>query len=97
MDIYIENLPSNVTADDLREVFELYGVVDTADLVRSRHGDEPSGLGLVGMPARSEGACAVLGVHDRTVGGQTVTAFEIQPTDPASGACYARCHCRCER
>gem|GEM_PF-1865129 len=97
MDICIENLSGSVTADDLREIFEPYGVVETADLVRSRRSDEPSGLAVVGMPARSEGIRAVLGVHGRTVSGRTVTAIEIRPTDPLSGACNARCNCRCGR
>lgn len=97
MDIYVENLPYSVTADDLREVFEPYGEVETADLVRSRPGDESGGFGLVGMPDRSEGVCAVLGIHGRTVSGQTIRVIEIQPTDPVSGACHARCHCRYER
>jgi RNA recognition motif-containing protein len=94
MDIYIENLPSSVTADDLREAFEPFGAVETADLLRYHHGDESGGFGLVGMPARSEGACAVLGVHGRNVNGQTITATEIQPMNPASGACRTRCCCR---
>ncbi|MEN6424978.1 MAG: RNA-binding protein [Phycisphaerales bacterium] len=97
MDIYVGNLPSGITVDDLREVFEPFGRVETADVVRRRHGDESRGFGFVGMPARSEGVCAVLGVHGRTVSGQTITATEIRPRDPVSGVCRTRCHCQCER
>jgi len=68
--------------------------VETADVVRRRHGDESRGFGFVGMPARSEGVCAVLGVHGRNLNGRTITATEVQPRDPLSGACHEHHHCR---
>lgn len=94
MDIYVGNLPGEITDNDLRAVFELFGRVKTADVARRRHGDESGGVGFVGMPARSEGVCAVLGVHGRNMNGQTITAVEVRPMDPACGASHTRCHCR---
>jgi len=94
MDICVGNLPSNMTGNDLCEVFESFGQVETADVVRRRPGEESRGLGFVGMPARSEAVRAVLGVHGRNVNGQAITATEARPRDPVSGACGARCHCR---
>jgi cold-inducible RNA-binding protein len=95
MDICVGNLPSGVTGSDLREVFEPFGRVETADVVKCRHGETSRGLGFVGMPARSEGACAVLSVHGSSVNGHTITATEVQPRDPVSGACGTRCPCHC--
>jgi len=40
MDICVGNLPIGITGRDLREVFELLGQVETADVVKRRHGDE---------------------------------------------------------
>jgi len=97
MDIHVGNLPSDITNSDLREIFELYGRVETANVARGRHGDESRRVGFVGMPARSEGVCAVLGVHGRNVKGQAITASEVCPIDPVSGACQARCRCRSGR
>ena len=94
MEFCVGNLPRAVTGNDLREVFESFGRVETADVVRHRHSDEHGGLGFVGMPARSEAVRAVLGVHGRNVNGQAITATEVRPRDPVSGACGARCHCR---
>ena len=54
MDICVGNLPNDMTGNDLREVFESFGRVETADVVTHRHGDESRGWGFVGMPARSE-------------------------------------------
>jgi len=94
MDICVANLPTEVTGSDLREVFESFGRVETADVVKQRRGEESRGLGFVRMPVRTEAVCAVLRVHGRNVNGQTVTATEVRPRDPASGACHARCPCR---
>ena len=94
MDICVGNLPNDVTGSDLREVFEPFGRVETADVARRRPGDKSGGLGFVGMPARYEGVCAVLGVHGRNVGGQTITAAEVRPVDPVSGIFPTRCRCR---
>jgi RNA recognition motif-containing protein len=94
MDICVGNLPSDVTGSDLRTVFESFGRVETADVVKHRHGGESRGLGFVGMPARSEAVRAVLGVHGRNVNGRAITATEVRPRDPLSGTCGARCHCR---
>jgi RNA recognition motif-containing protein len=93
MDICVGNLASDVTGDDLREVFESFGRVATVDVVRHRLSEKSRGWGFVGMPARSEGVCAVLGVHGRSLNGQALTATEVQPRDPVSGACGIRCSC----
>lgn len=94
MDIFVGNLPSGITADSLRELFEPFGVVEVAHVARLRPGDESRRFGFVGMPVRSEGVCAVLGIHGRTIRGQTVTVAEIQPADPVSGSSHNRCRCR---
>jgi RNA recognition motif-containing protein len=97
MDIYVGNLPRGVTGNDLREVFESFGRVETAAVVRSRHGEESRGWGFVGMPSRSEGVSAVFGLHGRNWDGQTITAVEVRPRDPVSGSCRGRCPCRSEK
>ncbi len=94
MDIWVDNLPSDVTGNDLREVFESFGRVETAAVVTRRHGDESGGTGFVGMPSRSEATFAVLRVHGRDWSGQVVTATEVRPKDPVSEACGTRCPCR---
>jgi RNA recognition motif-containing protein len=94
MDICVGNLPMGVTEGDLREVFELFGRVETADVVEYCPSSEFGRLGFVGMPAQSEAVYAILTVHGKNLNGQAITATEIRPTDPVSGACRTRCPCR---
>ena len=51
MDICVGNLPSDLTARDLREIFEFFGCVETAQVVKPRSGEESKGWGLVGNRA----------------------------------------------
>jgi cold-inducible RNA-binding protein len=96
MEICVGNLPGDVTGNDLRVVFESFGRVERVEVVKRREGGESRGLGFVGMPARSEAVCAILGVHGRNVNGRAITVTEVRPRDPVSGVCHARCHCRSE-
>ena len=96
MDICVGNLPGDVTARDLREIFESFGRVEAVNMTRSRQGKESKGLGFVGMPARVEAVSAVLAVHGKMVNGQALTANEVQPRGPVSGVGGTRCPCRSE-
>jgi RNA recognition motif-containing protein len=97
MDICVGNLPRDVTGNDLRAVFEPFGRVVSANVVKRSYGDASGGLGFVGMPSRREAASAVLGVHGRNMDGQAITAHEVRPGDPVSGVCSPRCPCHSEK
>jgi RNA recognition motif-containing protein len=47
MNVYVGNLPSDVTGDELREVFEPFGRVETAHVMKQRHGGGSGSFGLV--------------------------------------------------
>jgi RNA recognition motif-containing protein len=94
MEICVGNLPGNVTGNDLREIFESFGRVETVHVTRSRPGEEFKGLGFVGMPVRVEAVSAVLAVHGKMVNGQALTANEVQSRGAVSGVCGTRCLCR---
>ena len=53
MNIFVGNLACIVTDQDLRQLFELYGAVDTIDVVTDCETGHPYGFGFVDMPERS--------------------------------------------
>ena len=93
MNVYVGNLPSDVTGNDLREVFEPFGRVETAHLVKHRHGGGSRGFGFVDMPSRSEAVSAIVGLEGRNLRGRAITANEVRPRDPVCGACRTPCYC----
>ncbi len=94
MNIYVGHLASDITGRDLREAFASFGRVETAAVMRHHHSDESRGYGFVGMPSRDEATSAIVGLHGTPLQGQALTATELPPRDPVSGACRARCHCQ---
>jgi RNA recognition motif-containing protein len=82
-----------VTGNDLREVFEPFGQVETAHVVKHRHGGGSRGFGFVDMPSRSEAVSAIVGLEGKNLKGRAITANEVRPTDPVCGACRTPCYC----
>jgi RNA recognition motif-containing protein len=91
MDICVGNLARDVTGSDLREIFESCGRVETADVVKHRHGGGSRSFGFVAMPARSEAVSAILGLAGKVLKGRAITATEVWPRDPVCGACRTPC------
>ena len=65
MMIYVGNLDYTVTSDDLRTLFEEFGVVATAEIqVKTRTG-QSRGFGIVEMPNDDEAKTAIEGLNNR--------------------------------
>ncbi|MFP6654469.1 MAG: RNA-binding protein [Myxococcota bacterium] len=63
--IYIGNLPWSTTEEDLRVLFESYGVVESSAVVNDRESGRSRGFGFVEMtPADADRAIAELDGRD---------------------------------
>lgn len=49
MKLYVGNLPANLSADDLKDLFTPYGEVIFARVLTTQHGGHPRGFGCVEM------------------------------------------------
>jgi RNA recognition motif-containing protein len=49
MNIYVGNLPSTVTDDEIKEIFSEYGEVHSAKIILDRDTNKPRGFGFVEM------------------------------------------------
>ena len=54
MDIFVRNLSKEVEEQDLRQIFEPYGSVETVTLVTDKETGRRVGFGFVGMPSNDE-------------------------------------------
>ena len=73
--IYVGNLPWSTTEDDLRALFETYGVVETSAVVNDRETGRSRGFGFVEMaPADADKAIAEL--DGRDYGGRALSVNE---------------------
>ena len=82
MNIYVSNLAYNATDDDLRQLFESYGEVDTIRIITDRDTGQSRGFGFVEMPDSAAAKAAIQGLQDKELGGRTLTVNEARPREP---------------
>ena len=63
MNIYVGNLSYSTMESDLRELFEQYGAVDKAAVIKDRDSGRSKGFGFVEMPDQAEAEAAINGLN----------------------------------
>ena len=85
MNIYVGNLASEVTEDDLRTVFAPFGEVTTVTVIRDRLSGISRGFGFVEMPDGTAARAAIAGLQGRALKGLTLNVNEARPRDDRRG------------
>jgi len=85
MNIYVGNLPFEVTEDDLKASFSNYGEVSTARMITDRETGRPRGFGFVEMPNSSEAEAAIQGLNGKDLKGRALTVNEAKPREQSGG------------
>jgi len=86
MNIYVGNLSSDVTGDDLRQAFGAFGQVESANVITDKFSGESRGFGFIEMPSKDEAAAAIAGMNGKDIKGKAVSVNEAKPkTDRGSG------------
>jgi len=76
VNIFVGNLAFTVTEQDLRQLFEPYGAVDTTEVMTDCETSRPYGFGFVDMPERSTARAAIAGLHGMDHAGRALTVNE---------------------
>lgn len=79
MNIYVGNLPHEVTDEELREAFEAFGQVTSVNIIKDRYSGQSRGFGFVEMPANAEGQAAISGLNGKEMKERTLTVSEARP------------------
>jgi RNA recognition motif-containing protein len=77
--IYVGNLSSNATEDELQEAFSQYGRVSSVSIVKDRETSRPRGFAFVEMPDGKEAAAAIKAMNLREIAGRSITVNEAKP------------------
>jgi RNA recognition motif-containing protein len=81
--IYVGNLPFSANEDQVRELFEEYGSVDSVHMVTDRDTGRPRGFGFVEMS--NGGDEAIDALNGRDMGGRSLTVNEARPREDRGG------------
>ena len=90
MRIYVGNLSYEISDDELREEFEAYGEVTSANILLDRISGRPKGFGFVEMASKDEAEAAIAGLNGKMLQDRTIVVNEARPRpDNRSGGSYS--------
>ena len=82
MNIYVSNIAFTATTQDLRQLFESYGVVEKINIITDRDTGQSRGFGFVEMPDGAATKAAIQGLQGTELAGRTLTVDEARPREP---------------
>jgi cold-inducible RNA-binding protein len=77
--IYVGNLDSAVTEDQVRALFESHGAVETVTIVKDRDTGRSRGFAFVEMTSDSEADTAINGLNGKLMWERQLTINEARP------------------
>jgi RNA recognition motif-containing protein len=85
VNIYVGNLSKDVSEEELRQAFEAFGEVTSANVIADKHSGESRGFGFVEMSGKTEAQSAIDGLNGKELKGQTLTVNEAHPRPEKRG------------
>jgi len=85
MNIYVGNLSYELTEEDLRSLFEQFGTVASANIIKDKFSGQSKGFGFVEMPAKAEGQSAIDGLNGKEKNGRALKVNEARPPSEKRG------------
>jgi cold-inducible RNA-binding protein len=84
--LYVGNLSYETTEQDLRQQFEAFGAVDSANIITDRDTGRSKGFAFVEMASKPEAEAAITGLNGKQLKERTLTVNEARPkTDTRTG------------
>ena len=85
MNIYVGNLSYDASSEDLRQAFEAYGEVSSANIIKDKYSGQPRGFGFVEMPNKAEAQKAIENLNGKDLLGQQINVNEARPRADRGG------------
>jgi cold-inducible RNA-binding protein len=79
--IYVGNMPFNMTDEQVRELFEQHGKVDSIDIIKDRETGRPRGFAFVEMPEEAEARKAIEALQEYNADGRNLNINEARPRE----------------
>ena len=79
MNIYVGNLPWEITEEDLRKAFEEFGQVASATIIKDKFTNKPRGFGFVEMPEKAEAEAGIKALNGKELKGRPMKVNEAKP------------------
>jgi len=83
--LYVGNLPYSVGEQELQELFEKHGAVDSVSVMRDNATGRPRGFAFVEMGTEEGARAAIEQLNEYSMGGRALTVNEARPREPRAG------------
>ncbi len=83
--LYVGNLSFDATEDELRQLFEPHGAVESAKVATDRDTGRSRGFGFIEMTTDSEAESAIAALNGSQVGGRALVVNEARPKTSGFG------------
>ena len=84
--LYVGGLPYSVTDEQLTELFQSHGTVESAKVITDRYTDRSRGFGFVEMSTQQEAEQAIQALNGTELEGRSLTVNESKPRENRSGS-----------
>ncbi|HUH37473.1 MAG TPA: RNA-binding protein [Spongiibacteraceae bacterium] len=81
MNIYVGNLPYNLTEEELQQAFAQFGEVTRASIIMDKFSGQSKGFGFVEMPSDAAAQEAIRALHQSTLNGRAIKVNEAKPRE----------------
>ena len=85
MNIFVAKLNFQTQEEDLRELFEEFGAVDSVKIIMDRATGKSKGFGFVEMADDNEGFAAINDLNDNEFDGRVIVVKKAKPREENSG------------
>ena len=82
--LYVGGLPYSVTDEQLSELFESHGTVESAKVITDRYTDRSRGFGFVEMSTQAEAEHEIQALNGSDLGGRSLTVNVSKPRENSS-------------
>jgi RNA recognition motif-containing protein len=79
INIYVGNLSFDTAEDELKDLFNAYGTVDSVKIISDQFTGRSRGFGFIEMAEREEGMKAIQELNSTELGGRTLKVNEAKP------------------
>lgn len=81
MNIFVAKLSFNTKSEDLREAFEAYGNVTSANVIMDKFTGRSKGFGFVEMDDDGEATQAIKALNESELDGRTIVVKKAEPRE----------------
>jgi RNA recognition motif-containing protein len=79
MNLYVGNLPSDVSEKELIMAFDTFGCVESAHVIKDKFTGDSKGFGFVEMSSEKEGQAAIDGMNNKNLKGRAINVAKARP------------------